>query len=195
MLVDNKPMSIPNSRLFRNDAIKHYLHAKEKHLLPRFVPFPIAFSLWILLGLCLVAGIYAWNEEIPTYVVGPGIVLKQDKNVPHTRNDSIAAIFIEADQATNIRPGQTTLIQLGYSSQEIKCNVQSVRSGIVSPQNIQQTYGLGGNMVIAPSVVVIVTLKNISTSSYAGSMLSSKIQTGSQRLISFLPGVGNLIER
>jgi hypothetical protein len=46
--------------------------------------------------------------------------------------------------------------------------------------------------ITQPSIAVIVKLDPAFANAYVGSTVTADVQVGSQRLISFLPGVGNL---
>lgn len=187
-------MSIPNTRLFRNEALQHYFQGKEKYSLPRFMPFPIAIFLWILLGLSLTIGACAWHEEVPIYITGPGIILIQNHTTPLTQDGSIGAIFLQPAQATKLHPGQAVFVQMVTGTQEISSTIERIEPGVSSPADVQQTYGLNSNFVTTPSVVAIINLQHIPASIFAGSVLVAHVQTGSRRFISFIPGVGHLLE-
>ena len=52
-----------NTPIFRNEAIEQYKQRKDKTTLPKFIPFPVMFLLWILLVLLLLVGVLAWYEQ------------------------------------------------------------------------------------------------------------------------------------
>ena len=187
-------MSIPNARLFRNEALQHYLQGREKYSLPRFIPFPVTIFLWILLGLSLTLGVCAWHEEVPIYITGPGIILIQNHTTPLTQDRSIGAIFLQPAQAAKLHPGQAVFVQMATGAQEISSTIERIEPGVSSPADVQRTYGLDRNFVTSPSVVAIISLQHMPASIFAGSVLVAHVKTGSQRFISFIPGVGHLLE-
>ncbi|MBV9616935.1 MAG: hypothetical protein JO031_15890, partial [Ktedonobacteraceae bacterium] len=67
-------MHVPRRQIFRESAIQHYIQNREKDVLLRILPLPMAVFLWVLLSIFLMAGLFAWNERIPTYTNGAGIV-------------------------------------------------------------------------------------------------------------------------
>jgi hypothetical protein len=79
-------------------------------------------------------------------------------------------------------------------TQEIGSKIERIEPGVQSPAHVQHTYGVESNLVTTPSIVAIIKLTHVPTATFAGSVLIARIQTGSRRFISFIPGVGRLLE-
>ena len=54
--------------------------------------------------------------------------------------------------------------------------------------------GLGAVLITQPSIVLIIRLSTtLPASAYTGSLCTAKVETGSQRLLALLPGLGNFL--
>lgn len=200
-------MLVPNQPIFRNNAVKHYMQSRQKDTLPRFISLPLALFLWMLLALLLVVGVLAWFEEIPTYVGGKGVILREGNyagntgNVGSQANESsnstgaTAAIFLPLNQAKKLHIGAPVRVDLNTSGPHMQSKIVEIDYG-VSPYVALQRYGLDRHymfLVTEPSVVVLVRLETISPITYAGSTLTAEVEVGSRRVISLLPGLGGLV--
>lgn len=182
-----------SSPIFRDEAIKHYKKSKDKATLPRFMPFPVTFLLWFLLAFLLVVVGLAWNEEIPLYETAPGVVLDQPGKVLTNSHETTVAIFIPMNQIAKIHVGQVARVQISGSKEQFTSKIIKVESTALSPSQIHQRYGFEADIVTQPSIVALIQTENLPTASYAGSVLMVNVKTGSQRIISLLPGIGNLV--
>jgi hypothetical protein len=198
-----KVMSVPNHPIFRNNAVKHYMQSREKSTLPRFINLPIALFLWILLALLLVSAALAWYKEIPVYLTAPGIVLNEShQQSQKTAEAAVAAaaavatvaIFLPQNQGNKVNIGSYVRMQLDNTGVVLKGRVTDIKP-TMSPYALLQRYGLDGRyalLITKPSMVVFVQLKTISSTMYAGSMVTADVEVGSQRIISLLPGLNSL---
>ena len=182
-----------SSPIFREEAIKQYKKRKDKTTLPRFMPFPVTFLLWVLLGLLLLVGVLAWGEEIPIYQTAPGVILDQQTQGTTTQQGTVAALFLMGSQSTQIHVGQLALVHLGNAKEEFASKIIKVESSAISPNLIRQRYGVVAQVVSQPSIVALITLKSLPASTYAGSFVVANVQTGSQRILSMLPGIGSIV--
>lgn len=184
--------------IFRDKALKHYAQSWERVILPRFVAPPVFLFLWILLGLLLVATLLAWLGQIPAYATGAGIVLDQRSTTDNKAGDkATAVIFLPASPSLRVQTGLSVRVQIGQTGPRFNTTIVLVEPDVISPSAARQRYGLNGNLVqviTQPSIVVIVGLgPTISAEIYAGSLVSAQVQVGTQRVLSLLPGVGQLI--
>jgi hypothetical protein len=183
-------MHVPKRQIFRESAIQHYIKNREKDVLLRIMPLPMAVFLWVLLSILFMAGLFAWNERIPTYVGGAGIV--QNSN---TDNNSIAVVFLPAGPSTTVQVGEPARIQIG--SLQVQGTVTKVATATMSPDTTRTQFQLQGNMaalVTQPSLIVLIRFTTMLPASiYAGSSLSAQIEVGSQRILSQLPWIGQLL--
>ncbi len=183
-------MHVPKRQIFRESAIQHYIKNREKDVLLRILPLPMAVFLWVLLSILFMAGLFAWSERIPTYVSGAGIVQKSD-----TGNSSTAMVFLPTGPSTTVHVGEPVRVQIG--SLQVQGKVIKVETAIMSPAQARTQFQLQGNMaylVTQPSLVALVGFNTtIPASIYAGSLLNAQVEVGSQRILSQLPWIGQLI--
>ena len=182
-------MHVPKRQIFRESAIQHYIRNREKDVLLRIIPLPMAVFLWVLLSVFLMAGLFAWNERIPTYTSGAGIVQ------PGKGGSSIAVVFLPAGPSTTVHVGESARVQIG--SLQVQGKVMQVDPIMMSPDNARKHFPLQGknsSLVTQPSLIALVKFTtSVPSSTYAGSSLSAQIEVGSQRILSQLPWIGQLI--
>lgn len=178
--------------IFREQAIQHYVQRREKDVLPRFVMPPTFLFLWILLGLCLVGAWLAWNIQFPVYTSAVGMITKGGQD-----GRSTAVLFAAPGQLHAIHAGQQIQLSLVSSGPFFNAAIASVGSTLLSPVEARKQYRLDGPlglMVTQPSVVIVVTFAaGSSTVSDEGSLVQGRIQVGSQRVLSMIPLIGQMI--
>jgi hypothetical protein len=185
---------VPDRSVFRNDAIKRYMQSREKDVLPRIIPVPVAIFLWALLGVFIVTGVLAWYEQVPLYVMGTGIVLDQGKDLRSAKNE--AMVFLPPDQVAKLHIGLAVQVHIDAQGPQIIGKIAQIGSEVISPDTACQRYGIEGAscLLSQPSVIVLVELgAAIAATRYAGSSVTAEVEVGTQRILSLLPGVGNLI--
>jgi hypothetical protein len=184
-------MHVPKRQIFRESALQHYIRNREKDVLLRILPVPMAVFLWVLLSIFLMAGLFAWNVRIPTYTNGAGIVQES------TGGNSIAVVFLPVGPSTTIQVGESVQIQIGAGGPQIQGFITEVEPDIMSPDSTRSHFQLAGenaSLVTQPSLIVLARFRTpVSAKMYAGSSLSAQIEVGSQRILSQLPGIGQLI--
>jgi hypothetical protein len=148
---------------------------------------------WILLGLLLLAGGVAWWGEVPTYVSGSGMLLPP----PAGSTTVMCLIFLPATHPLQLRTGLPIQVRLGTTGTLGSAHIETVEPGIISPSEARQRYALGGNadqIITQPSITLLARVgPPFSAPLYAGSIVSAQVQTGSQRVLSLLPGLTSLI--
>src|SRR5258708_4614072 len=87
-----------NQPIFRSNAIKHYIEAREKHEFPRFVSLPITVLLWALLTLFVVATVLVWSEQVPIYATTQGIVVVQSATQPSGKSEPATGKSVPATE-------------------------------------------------------------------------------------------------
>ncbi len=174
-----------------------YKRSLEKDVVPRLISWPIILCLWLLLGAFLTAGIFAWYAQVPTYVSGSGIILANGDMLQPAYGGTVAIVFLPPDQSAGIWVGQHVGIQIGSTDTQVQSTIAQVESGIISPAAARQRYGLEGTgslLITQPSVVAIIKLGAVlPTTTYAGSLLSASVETGSQRLLALMLGSGQFL--
>ncbi|MBV9228163.1 MAG: hypothetical protein JOZ18_02530, partial [Chloroflexi bacterium] len=130
-------------RIFRENAMKHYLRQREQDLLPSTVSVPFFAIAWILLVLFLLVGLLAWSAELPTVVTTAGIVIPTTG--PQTYSilgNAQALVFFPASDAPQLHVGQPIQIQIGTAGPHLNSRITQVESGIISPTDARRRYGL-----------------------------------------------------
>jgi hypothetical protein len=188
---------VPEKTIFRQSAIMSYKRRMEKDVVPQLIFWPIILGLWLLLTAFLAAGCFAWYAQVPTYVSGSGVILAQGNTRQATHGQTVAIVFLSPDQSAQIRPGQPVDIQISSTSMNVQSTIAQVEPGITSPDAARQRYGLEGVnafLITQPSVVVLIKLgTTLSATAYAGSLLTARVETGSQRLLTLLSGSGQFL--
>ncbi|SRR6266567_5369982 len=188
-----------NQPIFRANALKHYMQSGEKTALPRFINLPTALLLWLLLALLLLEGALAWSNEIPMYISVQGIILRADQPYASAgHGDALALVFLAPGNMHTLHPGLPVRVHIGQAGPPVSSEIVQIEPGIISPFEACQRYQLGDNcaqLVPQPSIAVLVRMKGLSATTYAGSQLIAEIQVGSQRIITLIPGVGELVRR
>ena len=183
---------MPEKTIFRQSAIIAYKRRMEKDVVPHLISWPIIVCLWVLLGALVAAGFFAWFAQVPTYVSGSGIIFTQGDTLQPDYGQMMAIVFLPPDQSAQIRAGQPVDIQIGSTDMHVQGTLAQVEPGIISPDAARQRYGLQGTdalPITQPSVVAIVKPSTaLPNAAYAGSLLTARIETGSQRLLTLLLG-------
>jgi hypothetical protein len=184
-------MHASDRSIFRESAIKHYIQNRERDVLLRILPLPTAVFLWILIGVLLAAGVFAWNERIPTYVSGTGTVLAD------TGGGSVAVVFLPPEQSPTLHAGESVQVHIGSAGPQVQSKILEVEPDITSPATARKNYQLSGDsssLITQPSIVIVVKLgTEVPARMYAGSSLTADVEVGSHRILSLLPWIGKLV--
>ena len=185
---------MPEKTIFRQSAIMAYKRSREKDVLPRLISWPIIICLWLLLGVFLAAGFFAWYAQVPTYASGSGIILARGDMLQPAYGEMVAIVFLPPSQSTRIRVGLPIDIQFGSAGRHVHVHstIDQVEPGVIGPDAARQRYGLDGVstlLITQPSIVAIIKLGTaLPTTANAGSLLTARVETGSQRLLTLLLG-------
>lgn len=187
---------MPENTIFRQNAIMSYKRSMEKDVVARLISWPSIICLWALLGALIIAGLFAWFVQVPTYVNGSGIILAKEDTLQPESGKSVALVFLPPDQSMQIRVGLPVNIQIGSAGLSVQSTIAQVGPGIMSPAAIRQRYqleGVDGLLITQPSIVAIVKPDTVLPTTYGGSFVTARIETGSQRLLSLLLGSGQFL--
>lgn len=180
--------------IFRQSAVMSFKRRMEKDVVARLISWPIILCLWLLLGALIVAAFFAWYVQVPTYVDGSGIILARGDMLQPEYGNMVALVFLPPDQSAQIRVGLPVDIQIGSAGMNVQSTIAQVEPGIMSPDAVRQSYqleGAGSLLITQPSIVAIVKPDTtLPATLYAGSLLTARVETGSQRLLSLLTGLG-----
>jgi hypothetical protein len=188
---------VPERTIFRQSAITAYKQGTEKDVVPRLISWPIVVCLWLLLGVFMAAGLLTWYVRVPAYVDGSGIILAQGDKLAPAYGEAVAVVFLPPDRSAQVRVGLPADVQIGSTGVHLRGTIAKVEPGIMSPDAARTSYrldGAGALLMTQPSVVVIVRLgTTLSATAYAGSLVTAKVEIGSQRLLALLPGLGEFL--
>lgn len=115
----------------------------------------------------------------------------EEKPVPAT---AMVVFFFPPTQAKKLYIKEPVRLHVGLSGLQINSQITSIEPSVMSPTALRALFHLENASlpITQPSMVVVVKLDPASATAYAGSTVTADLQVGSQRLISFLPGVGSL---
>jgi len=174
-----------------------YKRSREKDVVPRLISWPIIVCLWLLLAVLLAAGFLAWYVQVPTYVEGSGIMLARGDMLQPEYGGMVAVVFLPPDQSGHMRVGLPVHVQIGSAGTYVQSTIAQVEPGITSPEAARKRYrldGLSAVLITQPSIVLIIRLSTtLPASAYTGSLCTAKVETGSQRLLALLPGLGKFV--
>src|ERR1051326_7685180 len=178
-------------RIFRQQALDHYIQGREKTILPRLVAPPVFLCLWALLGLLIAATILAWQVQVPRYTGAAGVLVQDGKITPQNSGEVLAMLFVPASFSSEVNVGEPVTLQLTATGEQVQATVRSIEPGIISPADAQQRYGLTGDLaytITQPSVIVTATLTQLVPPDIsAGRSISAQVQVGSRSVLSLLP--------
>jgi hypothetical protein len=178
--------------IFRDAAIKYYMQSREESILPRFVSPPVFILLWIFFALCIIAGILAWNIQVPIYISSTGFVTGSGQPAATTSQGQMSVIlFIPASSFALLKEGQTVQIQLPGGGPQVTRTVTAL-DPVLNPADVLKLFGLP--LTTAPAGLAVVSLGPTSSwHIYLRSLVSAQIRVGSSRVLSFIPGLDRLI--
>jgi hypothetical protein len=183
-------MPLSNNTIFRSKTIQKYIQNREKSVLPRVIAPPVFLLCWFILMLLIAAGIAVWLGQVPVYISGSGAVLEQHTSSQQTAT-AVAVIFLPPSSVSRLHAGLPIQLQIGQSGPVLHTTIGTVEYTPLSPQQIQQQYGL---RVSAPSCVVVVSLGAVLPAHlYVGSLVQAQIQIGSESLLSLFPVLNSLL--
>ncbi|HEX5533570.1 MAG TPA: hypothetical protein VFX33_07505 [Actinomycetales bacterium] len=178
--------------IFRESALEAYRRSTTRDVLPRLTSWPLVTFAWVMFGGLLAVAVLAWSVRVPDYVAVSGVVL-DPQHRPAAAQQGAAAVFVPPQQSSRVRPDQVVHAEIGASA--VDGVVVAVQPELIGPYAARQRFGLpaDSHAVDEPAAAVIVQLAPAPPASYGGSPVSGRIQVGSQRLLSFVPGIGALL--
>jgi len=188
-------MSTSERSIFRESAIKRYHERQEQGILLHVAYPPALIFLGIFLLLLLGATGFVCSIQVPILVQSQGVVVEH--KVPGPDGTAVVAVlFLSPNQLTNLHVGQPALVSIGSTSTNVSGTVEHVDTTIVSPDQARSNFNLQGGLaqvITGPSITVTISIGlAASNQMYAGSLCNAQIQTGSQSVLSLLPGFDQL---
>ncbi len=141
----------------------------------------------------------ATGKQVPATAVGKS-AFAIGKQVPEIKKPipsiAVGVFFFPPAQAQNLHTGIPVRLHVGPSGSQFSSQIAAIGPGVMSPETLRAVFHLENASlpITQPSTVVIVKLNPAFANAYAGSTVTANLQVGSERLISLLPGVGNLFK-
>ena len=180
-------------RIFRETALRRYANEKERAVVPRFVRPRTFAALWVLVALCLVTVLIAFRTRIPVYASGQATVADGGG----LESPAIVA-FLPPDALKYLRVGQKVFIRLDSGAAPVTASILTLDPELRSPGYIYSHYGLPAALTAhlsGPAAVVIAKadrlVPGLKLSEYQGGLYRADVQTGSRRVVSVVPIIGN----
>jgi hypothetical protein len=179
--------------IFRENALKHYMHNGEKTVLPRFISPPIIILLWCLLGLIVFSAGLAWFWRVPVYLNEIGEI---GARTGGTSQAPVVVVLLAQSQVSLLHSGMSAQLSVGAKGPQWQQSITTINPTLMSPSQLRQRYSLDASvdlLVTQPSAVALIPVQvALPLHSYLGSIVQIKIQIKTQRLISLLPFLGGL---
>lgn len=164
-------------------------------MLPKIVsPRALAF-LWLLLGLCGLAGALSWFVQIPIYVSGTAIVVDgASASLLGSPRPVVLAAFFPPDALSHMQVGHPLWLEGATPRERMNRPLVAVETEILSPEAALQRFGAAAALT-RPVVVAFTAFEpspgGLAPSNYLGSRFQAQVQMGTQRLPSLLlPATG-----
>ena len=184
-------MSQPS--IYREQALKKYLQRQEQSVLLRLIKPPVFLCCWLFSLLLLAGLVLACSIQVPSYVTEQGVVIAQKV---HNEDMAEAIFFVPLDQQTHLRVGQNVTLSLDSTAISMQRPIQSIDTTAIGPAQARTHYALQGasaQVINEPSTTITVVLGPYSANNlYVGSLCSGIAQTGSQNVLSLVPGISRI---
>ncbi|WP_149403782.1 hypothetical protein [Dictyobacter arantiisoli] len=182
--------------VFRESALERYQQRNEQGILLRVSYPPALIFFWIFLLILFGVGGFAFSIQVPVVIQGQGVVIVQ-KVAGQSRAAVVAELFFSPDQLTHLHTGQSAVVNIGSSPINVSGIVEHVDTNLMSPDEARSRFNLQGGLaqvIIGPSITVTLSIRSAaSIQVYAGSLCNAQIQTGSQSVLSLLPGFNQFL--
>lgn len=189
--------------MFRDRAIEKYFQRQERHSILRLVSPPVWIFLWILLLLFLGVAALSWYIQVPITTSGEGIVIEQATKNVQQKSETVILLLLPPDQAPVLHVGEPvnmtiTSTMIGSSrSITLSSSIEQVAGGMMSPTTIRSQFNVPASLianVTGPSAVALARVgPGANADLYLGSLGQVDVQTGSERVLSQVPGISSLL--
>lgn len=191
-------MPSPEPSIFREKALKKYFRKQEQNVVLRLITPPVFACFWVILLVFCAGGALAWSIHVPVSVTGQGIVTQQAMGNSSQEQEVVAVLFFPPNEQAHLHVGQPVNLQIGPQGSSVTSSVQQVNTTLISPEEARSRFNLQGGLaqvIIGPSVQVTVAIHPLASARvYVGSVCAASIQTGSQSILSLLPGINYFIQ-
>src|SRR5579859_1332813 len=115
------------------------------------------------------------------------------------RQPVAAILFLPPEQRANLHTGGSATVDIDATGLHLAGTIEQIGNGLISPSDAHTRFQLNGplaQVISVPSIMVTVQINTGSASStYIGSMCHADIQTGTQSILSLVPGINQFIKK
>lgn len=185
--------------IFRKEALEHWIHRKETENLPGLVSPRLFVFLWIIFGFLVALGFWVSCAEVKTYTFGQGFVAGfEDAGSKEHMTEPHVVSFFRDDTGLPLSEGDSLWISSMDGRQWHAHTIVSVLPGTMSPADVREKFGLVINrsvrVVISRSDDTVTPPSSAEVSGHNG-LLEVRFQSGTRKMASFLPVVGELFDK
>jgi hypothetical protein len=187
---------VADRAIFRERAIEAHRRRTERDVLPRLISRRVVVCSWLLLATLVAGALVAWSVRVPSYVAASGVVLGRGEQSRAARGGTAAVLFLPPDQAPKVRVGRPVRAQIGSLQTYVQGAIATVEPGLIGPDAARNRYRPrgGSDLITAPSTAATVRFpRTLPAAAYAGSGMTARVETGSERLLALFPGIGKLV--
>ena len=192
-----------NHSTFRKRAIEKYMRREEQDILLQLASPPMFAFLWILVFFSLGAAVFVSLLQVPIFISGEGMVIKQSRTNGRPQQEIIVLLLFPPNQQRVLRKGEIVNIRItpanGSFSDPIalNCVVDDIAADVMSPNKISTQFDLSPPLAEIASEPAQVVTAHITSSSLASMYLGSQgrveVQIGSESAFFMIPGIDNLL--
>src|SRR5579859_1164297 len=112
---------------------------------------------------------------------------------------AVAVLFLPPEQRANLHTGESATVDIDATGLHLAGTIEQIGTGLISPSDAHTRFQLNGplaQVISVPSIMVTVQINTGSASStFIGSMCHADIQTGTQSILSLVPGINQFIKK
>jgi hypothetical protein len=187
-------MSSQHPSIYREQALKKYLQRQEQNVLLRLIKPPVFLCCWLFLLLLLTGLILACLIRVPSYTTERGVIIEQKVD---NKDVAEAIFFVPLGQQNRLHVGQMVTLALDSTNVSMQRPIEQIDTQAIGPEQARVQYALQGTsmqVINEPSTTVTVLLGPYNANNlYVGSMCSGVAQTGSQSVLSLVPGISTIL--
>jgi hypothetical protein len=189
---------MPVRPVFRDEAVRRYIESKQAGVLPVFVSPPVFAFVWVIVGILLSGGLFAWAVKVPQYTPAQAIVITTE-----SENQATAFVcLVNPATSRNLYAGLKAFVRLGPGDQVAVSEIESIEPAVASPQSLLSRYptASAGALRQLSHAAAVVWLgppslpRGIMLEELTGGVYPVQIETGSRRAVSLIPLLGRFFD-
>lgn len=171
--------------IFRPEALQRYMQGRERLILPRYTAQSTAAWMWTIVILLAVGAFAIGVTPVPIVTSATAVIDTSGER---------AVVFLAPETLSLLRPGQTVRLWLRANAAPATHPIERIEPRLVSPADARRRYQLddasAGAITRAAAVVTVRLQAPGDRDAYAGSVVPAAVQTGVERVVSRLSGLG-----